>query len=156
MISLRCVGEQCRWPAGAAHMNLQNRRKCPQGSSYKITRVIGVRVVYCIRHSCQREKPSLRCDSVFNRDSDSHSGASALVLVVVTIKDTVTTQAKGLSRWHSSCWNKPFVPGVTRGDFLQYLPVLPYLGLHVRTTQGAKRFSQNILPLIYLLLLSVD
>ena len=57
----------------------------------------GALVDYCQLLSCKNDKSSLRCDSIFNRDSDSRLGASALALVVVTIKDTVTTQAKDLS-----------------------------------------------------------
>ena len=87
--------------------------------STKLPRLTGVLVDYCQRLSCQRDKSNLCRDSVFNHDSDSHSGANALVLVVFTIKDTVTTQAKDLSRWHSSSYNNSLVPAVIRGDFLQ-------------------------------------
>ena len=60
-----------------------------------------VLVDYCQLLSCEDDKSSLRCDSVFNYDSDSCLGASALALIVVTIKDTLTTQSKDLSSSHS-------------------------------------------------------
>ena len=62
---------------------------------------------YCQLLSCESDKSSLHCDS-------------ALALVIVTIKDTVTTQAKYVLLSHSRSYNNPFVPAVIRGDFLQY------------------------------------
>ena len=58
-----------------------------------------VLVDYCQLLLCESDKSTLRCDSVFNRDSDSRSGGSALALVVITIKDTVTSQR--LKIYHS-------------------------------------------------------
>ena len=60
-----------------------------------------VLVDYCQFLSCESDKSSPCYDSLFNRDSDSRPGASTLALVVVTIKDTVTIQAKYLSLSHS-------------------------------------------------------
>ena len=72
---------------------------------------------YCQLLLCKSDESSLRCDSVFNCESDLRSGASALALAIVTIKDTVTTQAKELSFSYSSSYNNPLVPAVSRGDF---------------------------------------
>ena len=53
-----------------------------------------VLVDYCQLLSCEDDKSSLRCDSVFNQLDDEREGACARARVGVTIKDIVTTKAR--------------------------------------------------------------
>ena len=54
-------------------MDLKNKKNAIEGVHTKSPGLQRVRADYCIRHSCRRDKCSLHCDSVFNRDYDSHN-----------------------------------------------------------------------------------